>query len=205
MEPATPIPSPVWGGNLDIGFADRVLGLRVLLRCDHPEVVPLSPSEPMSYTKISNGGLLMTLIPGLRTKLYLGTDHLLLIEQLVLVERYKRFYFRDIQVITATKSARWVVFGALWALLALLAALSFFIHHPVVLTLGTVLTALFGFAFLHNMILGPTCIVRLQTAVQTHRIAPLERIRDFRKGMEIIEPLIRNAQLADAPRSHPKN
>ena len=65
----------------------------------------------MPYIKISNGGLLMTFIPGLRTKLYLGTDHLLLIEQLVLVERYKRFYFRDIQVITTTQSSRWIVFG----------------------------------------------------------------------------------------------
>ncbi len=152
----------------------------------------------MSYIKISNGGLLMTFVPGLRTKLYLGTDHLLLIEQLILIERYKRFYFRDVQVITATQSVRWIVFGALWGFLALLAALFFFVHNPAAVLVGTFFTALFGFAFLHNMVLGPTCIVRLRTAVQTHRVAPLERIRDFRKGMEIIEPLIRNAQLPDS-------
>ena len=74
----------------------------------------------------------MTFIPGLRTKLYLGTDHLLLVEQLILVERYKRFYFRDIQVITATQSARWIVFGVLWGFLALLSAFSFFVHDPIV-------------------------------------------------------------------------
>jgi len=153
----------------------------------------------MSYTKLSGSGLLMTLFPGLRTKLYLGTDHLLLIEQLILVERYKRFYFRDIQVITATQTSRWLVFGAIWSFLALLAALSFFVHNPVAVATGTLFTALFGFAFVHNMIQGPTCIVRFQTAVQTHRIAPLERIRDFRKGMEIIEPLIQTAQLANTP------
>jgi hypothetical protein len=151
----------------------------------------------MPYIKISNGGLLMTFIPGLRTKLYLGTDHILLIEQLVLVERYKRFYFRDIQVITTTQSSRWIVFGVAWGSLGLLAALSFFVHNPVAVTAAAFFTALFGFAFAHNMIQGPTCIVRFQTAVQTHRIAPLERIRDFRKGMEIIEPLIRRAQAAD--------
>ena len=155
----------------------------------------------MSYTKITDGGLLMTFIPGLRTKLYLGTDHLLLIEQLILVERYKRFYFRDIQVITATKSSRWLVFGALWAFLALLAAISFLVHNPYVVTVGIFLTALFGFAFVHNMIQGPTCIVRFRTAVQTHRIAPLERIRDFRNGMQTIEPLIRSAQLPSPPPS----
>ena len=157
----------------------------------------------MSYIKISSGGLLMTFIPGLRTKLYLGTDHILLIEQLILVERYKRFYFRDIQVITATQSSRWIVFGTIWGFLALIAALLFLVHDPVAVTLGAFFTALFGFAFFHNMILGPTCIVRLRTAVQTHRVAPLERIRDFRKGMETIEPLIRGAQLADAPPSNP--
>jgi hypothetical protein len=85
----------------------------------------------MSYTKISNGGLLMTLIPGLRTKLWLGTDHLLLIEQLILVERYKRFYYRDIQAITATQSSRWLAFTGLWGFLTLLAALSFFVHNPI--------------------------------------------------------------------------
>jgi hypothetical protein len=155
----------------------------------------------MPYTKMSNGGLLMTLIPGLRTKLYLGTDHLLLIEQLILVERYKRFYFRDIQVITATQSSRWLVFAGLWGFLTLLAAVSFLVHNTVAIAVGALFAALFGFAFVHNMIQGPTCIVRLRTAVQTQRIAPLERIRDFHKGMEIIEPLIRTAQLPDQPHS----
>jgi hypothetical protein len=157
----------------------------------------------MPYTKISNGGLLMTLIPGLRTKLYLGTDHLLLIEQLILVERYKRFYFHDIQVITATQSARWIVFGAIWGFLALLTALLFLVHNPVTVAIGTFFTALFGLAFVHNIVVGPTCIVRLRTAVQTHRVAPLERIRDFRRGIATIEPLIRAAQLAEQPRLEP--
>jgi hypothetical protein len=62
---------------------------------------------------------------------------------------------------------------------------------------------LFGFAFVHNLIQGPTCIVRLRTAVQTHRIAPLERIRDFRRGMDAIEPLIRTAQSEDQSRLEP--
>jgi hypothetical protein len=157
----------------------------------------------MSYLKISDGGLLMTVIPGLRTKLYVGTDHLLLVEQLILVERYKRFYFRDIEVITATPSARWIVFGVLWASLAFLAALSFFIHQPLVIGAGIFFTALFGFAFVHNMILGPTCIVRVETAVQSHRVAPLERIREFRQRMETIESLIRQSQLPIAPRLNP--
>jgi hypothetical protein len=155
-----------------------------------------SHSMSKSYTKISGGGFLLSLLPGLRTKLYLGPDHLLLIEQFILTERYKRFYFRDIQAITATKSARWIVFGLIWGFLVLLSALFFIVHALLALTFGTLFTALFGFAFIHNIVSGPTCIVRLQTAVQTHRFAPLERTRDFRKGMQTIVPLIQNAQSA---------
>jgi hypothetical protein len=157
----------------------------------------------MSYTRISNGGLLMTVIPGLRTKLYLGTDHLLLVEQLIFLERYRRFYFRDIQTITATQSARWIIFGTVWGFLVLVATLLFLVHHPLAVIAGTFFSALFGFAFIHNLILGPTCVVRLRTAVQTHRVAPLERIRDFHLRMETIEPLIREAQLPDALPSNP--
>jgi hypothetical protein len=145
----------------------------------------------------------MTVIPGLRTKLYLGTDHLLLVEQLIFLERYKRFYFRDIQVITLEQSARWIVFGSIWGFLALVAALSFMVHHPLAVGAGAFFTALFGFGFVHNLILGPTCVVRLRTAVQTHRLAPLERISNFHQRMATIEPLIREAQLSDRRPSNP--
>jgi hypothetical protein len=157
----------------------------------------------MTYTRISNGGLLMTVIPGLRTKLYLGTDHLLLVEQLILLERYKRFYFRDIQAITAAPSGRWIVFGTIWGFLALVAALFLMVHHPLAVSAGAFFTTLFGCAFVHNLILGPTCVVRLRTAVQTHRLAPLERIRNFHQRMATIEPLIREAQLPHKPPSNP--
>jgi hypothetical protein len=157
----------------------------------------------MTYTRISNGGLLMTVIPGLRTKLYLGTDHLLVVEQLILLERYKRFYFRDIQAITAAKSGRWIVFGTIWGFLALVAALFLMVHHPLAVGAGAFFTTLFGYAFVHNLILGPTCVVRLRTAVQTHRLAPLERIRNFHQRMATIEPLIREAQRPDKPPSNP--
>lgn len=146
------------------------------------------------YTKISDGGWLMRIIPGLRTRLYLGPDHLLLVEQLVLIERYKRFYFRDIQAITRANSARWIVLSGMWGIVALLSVSVLLLHQPVATALGTIFVLLFGFASIHGVICGPTCIVRLQTAIQSHRIAPLERVGEFRKAMERIEPLIRSAQ-----------
>jgi hypothetical protein len=193
MDPSSPISSPFRDSDLFGNPLDRVLGTPDLLPGD-PFEATHSHSMSLSYQKISSGGLLLSLLPGLRTKLYLGTDHLLLIEQFVLIERYKRFYFRDIQAITATKSPRWIVLGSIWGFLALLSALLFIAHNPVSLIFGTLFTALFAFAFIHNILSGPTCIVRLKTAVQIHRFAPLERIRDFRAGMETMVPLIQDAQ-----------
>jgi hypothetical protein len=196
MEPSSPIPSPFRLSDLFGYTPDCSLGAADPSPGDQSEIAHLHAMNT-SYKKISGGGLLLSLLPGV-TRLYLGADHLLLIEQVILIERYRRFYFRDIQAITMTKSARWIVLGVIWGVLALLSALLFVAHHPVTLILGTALTALFGFAFFHNILLGPTCIVRLQTAVQTHRFAPLERIRDFSAGMETIVPLIQNAQRVTA-------
>jgi hypothetical protein len=148
----------------------------------------------MAYTRISNGGWLMSIMPGLRTKLYLGPDHLLVVEQLVLMERYKRFYYRDIQAITRTNSARRLVLSGMWGFLALLSASVLLVHQPVVVAGGALFALIFGFALIHGVMRGPTCIVRLQTAIQSYRIAPLERVGEFRKAMERIEDLIRSAQ-----------
>jgi hypothetical protein len=150
----------------------------------------------MAYTRISNGGWLMSIMPGLRTKLFLGPDHLLVVEQLVLIERYKRFYYRDIQAITRTNSARWLVLSGMWTFLALLSASVLLLHQPVATAAGTIFALIFGFASIQGVMRGPTCIVRLQTAIQSYRIASLERVRDFRKGMERIEFLIRSASEA---------
>ena len=70
MESAASVPTPLWHRHPVVPPADRALGVRHLLPCDRPKITPRS--QIMSYIKISNGGLLMTVIPGLRTKLYLG-------------------------------------------------------------------------------------------------------------------------------------
>ena len=141
----------------------------------------------MSYTKISNGGLLMTLIPGLRTKLYLGTDHLLLVEQLILVERYKRFYFRDIQAITATRSSRWMVFGRSGGSYPDRCAV-FLCPQSRRLIRGNVFTALFGFAFVHNLIQGPTCIVRFEQRFKPIGSPPWKEFATFAKEWKPSNP-----------------
>src|SRR5258706_16109827 len=63
-----------------------------------------------------------------RSSLWLGKDHLLVIETNGYTESYKRFYFRDLQAIILWKTNRWLigalVFGLLAALCGLIAILS---------------------------------------------------------------------------------
>jgi hypothetical protein len=198
MDSSPPIAIALWSSEPAICSGARGLGDPGLHHCNKLQVND-SQSGNMAYTKISGGGWLMSVLPGLRTKLYEGPDHLLLVEQLVLIERYKRFYFREIQAITQADSARWIVLSGLWGILALFSGSFLLLHQPVATTLGMIFVAIFGFALIHEVVRGPTCIVRLQTPIQSHRIAPLERVRKFRKAMERIEALIQSAQ-ADDPR-----
>jgi hypothetical protein len=148
-----------------------------------------------AYQKISRNGFWLRLIPGIRHDLYLGDDHLLLVEQLIFVERYKRFYFRDIEYFAVTSSSRWIGFAIVLGFLTLLSTLLFFGWSvPALLWSGLFFFLLFGSAFVYNLFLGPTCIVQLKTAIQLKRIPPLERYRTFRREISEIERLIMTAQ-----------
>jgi hypothetical protein len=121
-----------------------------------------------TYTKISRNGFLLRLLPGIRHDLYLGPDHLLLVEQVVFVERYKRFYYTDIQYISVAKSGRSIGFTITFAIL-LIFSLPFFLgwQYPVLLGIAIVLTAIFGSLLVYNLMLGPSCLVQIKTATDT--------------------------------------
>jgi hypothetical protein len=148
-----------------------------------------------AYKKISRNGFWLRLIPGMRHDLYLVGDHLLLVEQLIFVERYKRFYFGDIQYFAICPSSRWIGFAIVLGLLTVLSALFFFgWDNPALLCSGIFLSLLFGSSFVYNLILGPTCVVQVKTAIQLKRIPPLERFLTFRKEIGEIQRRIMEAQ-----------
>jgi hypothetical protein len=153
-----------------------------------------------AYKKISGNGFWLRILPGMRYDLYLGDDHLLLVEQLIFVERYKRFYFGDIQYLAVSPSSRWIVFAIALGLLTFLSAL-FLLgwNNPALLGIGLLFSALFGSAFVYNLILGPTCIVQVKTAIQLKRLPPLERFRAFRKEIGEIQRRVLEAQQITGP------
>ena len=130
-----------------------------------------------------------------RSSLWLGEDHVLGIDLTGYSETYKRFYFRDIQAIlirrTGLRMVWGFVYGGLTALFALIAIA------PRELVVGIIFgafAALSLWGFIHNLLAGPTCACRLRTAVQTEDLPSLVRVRQARKVLDRLRPLISEAQ-----------
>jgi hypothetical protein len=130
--------------------------------------------------------------------LWLGSDHLLSIRSAGFQERYKRFYFRDIQALTIRNTRRRLVWNAVLGCLTAL-ALAVVLYatasnkYPLAGGLSS-LVLVFGIPLLVNNLLGPTCACQIRTAVQTEDLPSLNRIRKTRRVLDRIRPLIAEAQ-----------
>lgn len=128
-----------------------------------------------------------------------GPDHLLLVEVLWLVERYRRFDFQDMVALTIQPTRRFVwmslVCGALTVFfggLGILAwsggpAEAWWVFAG--LALAPALMSLVALAWI--LARGPSCEVRLTTSVQTLRLPGLRSLRGARR--------FRNALLTGLP------
>ncbi len=157
-----------------------------------------------AYTRLPGRGRRLTarFVSGEAQRLYLGDDHLLVLRRLGYEESSKRYALSDIQAITVQSNADRTIFSAfLLSLMMLFAAIGllavsqavaglldfvmFFIYIPV---------AICGFSLLLNLALGPTCTVRLHTAVQFEDMTALRRQRAARKCLAILVPRIEAVQ-----------
>jgi hypothetical protein len=125
-----------------------------------------------------------------RVKLYIGPDHLLQITATGYSEVYRRFFFRDIQVLSLHKTIAGTIWNLVWgALLFLFLGLSLSTGPeaiPYWLVVSSVVALLLGF----NIARGPTCACYVQTAVQQQRLYSLNRIRRARRLIERVRPLL---------------
>src|SRR5579871_4676974 len=122
------------------------------------------------------------LLLGRRATLWEGSDHLLLVESDGYLETYKRFYYRDIQSITAYKTKDGLGGNVALAMLASIMG---------VVVLGNlsdgswaafmVPFVIFAALLIMNVVLGPTCKCQLRTAVQVEDIPSLGRIKNVKK------------------------
>lgn len=141
---------------------------------------------------IRRGGFLQ--ITATSSRLWLGRDHLLLVDTNGFTEVYKRFYFRDIAAITLTRTNRravWNGIGLVFA--ALFGATGFALGGVTGLIFGCI-GGLFVLLSVLNVALGPTCVCHLSTAVQTDELASLRRVSQALKVLARLRPLLAAAQ-----------
>ena len=138
-----------------------------------------------------------------RSSLWQGDDHLLLVKLRGYAEEYKRFYYRDIQAIVLTRTNRGTLISAILAIFAGFPALLFLVGvirdwGRWALIIWGVIAGFLIFMLLINRLMGPTCRVEIQTAVQIERLTSLARLSSARKTMALILPVIEAAQASFA-------
>ena len=126
--------------------------------------------------------------------LWLGRDHLLLVESTGFSESYKRFYYRDIQAIVLRTTATGRVTNLVLAVLAAPLVAGMFTSSDGLFIFFGIMLGVLAALLLLNVALGPTSIGYLRTAVQTEKLGSLNRLRRARKALARIQPLIEQFQ-----------
>ena len=134
-----------------------------------------------------------------RSSVWLGPDHLLCVDTNGYSETYKRLYFRDIQAIAIRESPRRSVWNAILMLPTVICFVGLVITALAGKNIAGIIIWSFFFAlvaipFVVNNVRGATCACQLRTAVQTQDLPSLCRVRQTRKILGKIRPLIAAAQ-----------
>ena len=155
--------------------------------------LPEAPSQTApssSYRRLR--GLRWT--PGSRSVLRLAHDHLLLCDYRTgFVERYKRFYFRDIEAFIIRRTQHWLVAMLIWGAIAFVIFLLAVIWRWNI-TVTLVLEGICALFVIRHLIRGPSCRTHIQTAVQTDLLPMLKRVRKTDRILQSLFPLIEEAQ-----------
>ena len=133
--------------------------------------------------------------PGSYTRLYLGADHLLQVSSVTFSERYKRFYFHDIQAFIVVRTVWWIVGLAISGVISLgFAALALGVNDSTGSIVCGSAASLFTIIALSHAVRGPTCRCYVRTAVQAEKLPSLNRVRKTKKVLATLKPFIDAAQ-----------
>lgn len=150
---------------------------------------------PRLYKKLLGwrGGL------GSRFSLWLGPDHVLLVEANMMTERYQRVWLRDLQgfIVRPSREALWATsVGAGFTLLFGVLAVALEVDMAVTGTFWT-LAVVGATSLLFGLIFARTCHFYAVTAVQRTEWPNVARRRHLRKLLRRLEPLVREAQAGE--------
>lgn len=129
------------------------------------------------------------------SRLYLGGDHILMVQSVGYAETYKRFFFADIQAIVVRKTVTGGVWNIVWGALGVFfGVLAVAVSDAVGSSILGAIAALFILALVINALMGPMCTCHIKTAVQIERLTAISRMRRAEKFLERVRPLIATAQ-----------
>ena len=128
--------------------------------------------------------------------LWEGDTHLLQVTSWPAGESYRRFFFADIQALILRHTARRMVLNIILGVFILLSLLpmALRVRDEATLITSGVIGACCLIFLLVNSLLGPTCVLQIQTAIQCEKLATVRRQRDARKLLARLQPLIAAAQ-----------
>jgi hypothetical protein len=131
-----------------------------------------------------------------RQALWLGRDHLLLVDSFILVEQYQRFFFSDVQAIVIQRTIAWPLWNLLFAGMAALFGAQIWLRRSdgVSMAVFGCCAGYFLLALALNLLMGPTCRCRIQTAGGEKLLSCVGRLRKARKLVRILRPLIEQVQ-----------
>jgi hypothetical protein len=148
--------------------------------------------------------------------LWLGQDHVLLVSTTFAVERYRRWYFREVQAFVLRRTSMRLVWNAIFGLGALFflgvavasligSSTSTASDDVIVLAVMAGALGLIGLAFVVaaaiNSAMGPSCTVFVQTPHGLDRLSTPTRVPAFEKLSGRLQPLLLTAQTSPGDRS----
>src|ERR1051325_4684303 len=126
-------------------------------------------------------------------RLYQGPDHLLEVHSAGYAESYRRFFFTDIQSFAIEKT----IWGRMGTIVLSFVG-GFFLLVVLVsgggVLAGSIIGGFFGLFLLANTLLGPTCAMYVQTAVQRQRLRAVMRVRTAHRLLNRAASEVRAAQ-----------
>ena len=147
-----------------------------------------------NFRKLPGGGRGLA-----RTSSYwLGSDYLLAVYVEGYLERYRRFYYRDIQAIVLRKTRRRALTCTALGLLTVGALGSALTANGATRIALFVSGGLLLIAIIVNVVRGPTCVCHLRTAVQMEKLTGMNRLRTARRAIALLTSRIDAAQAAAA-------
>ena len=125
--------------------------------------------------------------------LWLADDHLLLVQNNIYTQGYKRFFFNDIQAITIKVTNHWKIYTLCLVLPLALTLLLALLNEGPARIAWLCPTLIFLLCLLINWYKGPTCQATLVTKVQSHEL-PVNRLKKAQKVVHHLRGFIEKGQ-----------